>query len=133
MKNRLSIGDKRYFVHHVIQEDIATFDVGNVHPVCSTFTLAKYIEWASRLFVIDIKHDDEEGIGTMINIDHISPAFVAQKLHFEATVASISTNELICDVLVTTGDRLIAKAKTGQKLLKKDRINEIFSSLENND
>lgn len=129
MKNRLAIGDKRIFTHTVGKDDIATFEAGNVHPVCSTFTLAKYIEWTSRIFVIDIKNEDEEGIGTMIHIEHISPAFEKQELHFEATVTSIEKNELICDVLVTSGDRQIAKAKTGQKLLKKDKIKKIFSSL----
>jgi fluoroacetyl-CoA thioesterase len=131
MKARLKIGDKRSFVHKVCKQDIATFESGNVHQVCSTFALAKYIEWTSRIFVIDIKNEDEEGIGTMIHIDHISPAFIDQEVNFEATVGSIESNELICKVIVSTTDRLIASAKTGQKLLKKNKIKEIFSSLGN--
>ncbi len=127
MKNRLLIGDRRSFLHKVGKDDVAMFEAGTVHPVCSTFTLAKYIEWTSRIFVIDIKSKDEEGIGTMIQINHLSPAFVNQEMYFEATVISIENNELICEVLVSTSDRLIAKAKTGQKLFKKDKINEIFS------
>lgn len=129
MKSRLKIGDRRSFLHKVAQDDIATFESGNVHPVCSTFTLAKYIEWTSRIFIIDVKNEDEEGIGTMIQIDHISPAFENQEIYFEATVSSIENNELICEVIVTTKDRLVARAKTGQKLLKKAKIREIFSSL----
>lgn len=129
MKSRLVVGDKRSFLHKVGEDDIATFESGNVHQVCSTFTLAKYIEWTSRIFVIDIKKDDEEGIGTMIHIDHISPAFKSQEIYFEATITSLKNNELICEVIVTSSDRLIASAKTGQKLLKKDRIRKIFSSL----
>ena len=127
MRARLKIGAKRSFLHKVSKDDIATFDSGNVHPVCSTFTLAKYIEWTSRIFIIDIKKEDEEGIGTMIHIDHLSPAFIGQEIYFEATVVSIENNELICEVLATTEDRLIAKAKTGQKLLKKAKIDQIFS------
>ncbi|MCF6361146.1 MAG: hypothetical protein L3J29_10350 [Cyclobacteriaceae bacterium] len=129
MKNRLTIGDTKVYTHSVIEEDLAAFDAGTVHAVCSTFALAKHIEWSSRLFIIDIKEKDEEGIGTMIKIDHKSPAFANQKLLFKATIISINNNELVCDVLVSSKGRIIAKAKTGQKLLKKDRIKEIFSSL----
>lgn len=130
MEGRLKIGDKREFEHTVNEEDKAIFDSGEVHPVCSTFALAKYIEWAGRLFVLDVREEDEEGIGTMLQIKHESPAFVGQKLSFKAIVESVSGNELVCAVSVTSNERLIASAKTGQKILKKSRIKEIFSSLE---
>lgn len=129
MKKRLIIGEKRTFTHKVRPEDLAEFDSGIVHQVCSTFTLAKYIEWCSRLFILDVKKEDEEGIGTMINITHISPAFINDVLLFEASVLNINKNELLCEVEVYCNKRIIAKAKTGQKLLKKGRIKEIFSSL----
>lgn len=130
MEGRLKIGDKREFVHKVRRDDIAAFDAGKVHPVCSTFALAKYIEWTGRLFILDVMEDDEEGIGTMLQIEHKAPAFEGHEVHFEAIVESVQGNELICSVEVTSGDRLIALAKTGQKVLKRSRINQIFSSLE---
>jgi predicted thioesterase len=129
MESRLRIGDKRTFVCQVSPNDVAAFDSGVVHPVCSTFSLAKNIEWASRLFVIDIKNEDEEGIGTMLHIEHFSPALVGHKITYDAVVTSFEKNELLCDVSVTINNRVIAKAKTGQKILKKDKINQIFSSL----
>ncbi len=131
MESRLKIGELKTFVHTVTSEDLATFDAGTVHAVCSTFALAKYIEWTSRLFVINIKEEDEEGVGTKLSIEHISPGFKNQTLHFKATVIDIIKNELICSVVVSTDKRIIAKATTGQKLLKKERINKIFSSLAN--
>jgi len=130
METRLSVGDIRVFSHNVKDTDIAAFDTGMVHPVCSTFALAKYIEWTSRLFIIDIKEEEEEGIGTMLQIEHLSPAFIGDNLKFEATIISINQNELICNVDISAGKRKVAKAKTGQKLLTKHRLNEIFSSLE---
>jgi len=129
MKARLKIGEKREFKHIVCNDDLAKFDSGLVHNVCSTFALAKYIEWSSRLFITDIKNEDEEGIGTMIHIEHKSPAFISETLLFEATVKLIDGNELLCNVLVTCKSRVVAKAQTGQKLLKKGRIKEFFSSL----
>ena len=132
MKNRLVIGDKRVFAHVVSSVDIAAFDSGVVHHVCSTFALAKYIEWTSRLFIIEIMALTEEGIGTMLHIDHVSPAFVGDKLVFEATITSINKNELFCNVVIHVKNRIIATSKTGQKLILKHRLNEIFSSLATN-
>ncbi len=129
MKNRLKIGEQKIFTHKVAYDDLATFNTGTVHAVCSTFALAKYIEWTSRLFVIEIKNDEEEGIGTELSIKHISPAFEHEELLFEATVSNIIKNKLLCKVVVSCKGRIISTAQTGQKLLKKEKLNKIFSSL----
>ena len=46
----------------------------NVHPFYSTFALGRDVEWACRQFVLEMKEEDEEGIGTFLNITHKSPA-----------------------------------------------------------
>ncbi len=133
MEKRFKIGKKAYYSHQVQLSDLAVFEEGMVHPVCSTFALAKHIEWASRIFVLEVKHSDEEGIGTYLHIKHASPALLHQVMQFEATITALKQNELICEVVVKVEKRIIAKAYTGQKIIKKKRLKEIFSSLENND
>ena len=64
--------------------DIAKFEGKTVHPVCSTFALAAYIEWSSRLFVLEMKEEDGEGIGTSLTIYHKSAALVNEELEIEA-------------------------------------------------
>lgn len=111
-------------------EDVAKFDSGVVHSVCSTFALAREIEWSSRLFVLDMKEDDEEGIGTAVTINHHSPALVGNELIIMAQIKSIRGNELICQIEIKSGERLVATGSTGQKILSKVKIEKLFSSLD---
>ena len=45
-------------------------------------------------------------------------------------IESIIENELICTIRVKAGNRQIASGRTGQKILSKIKINQIFTSLE---
>jgi fluoroacetyl-CoA thioesterase len=64
MKNLFKIGDSKTFTKMVTTNDIAQFDEGTVHEVYGTFALGRDAEWSSRLFVLEMKEEDEEGIGT---------------------------------------------------------------------
>ena len=129
MRQIFAIGDKKTHIFVVKQADVATFETGVVHHVCSTFALAREMEWSSRLFVLEMKEDEEEGIGTMLTIDHQSPAMVGDQVEIVASVVSIIAYELICNIRVTVGDRLIAEGQTGQKILKKAKIEQVFASI----
>lgn len=108
-------------------QDVAAFHGEVVHPVCSTFVLAREIEWTTRLFVLEMKEDDEEGIGTQVSIDHKSPAFVGEEIIFTAQIESLRDHELICSYKAMAGNRLIATGQTGQKILKKETLKGIFT------
>ena len=112
MKNAFKKGDIKTHQFKVEEADLATFNGEVLHAVCSTYKLGQEMEWSSRLFMLDIIDEDEEGVGTMIHIEHKSPAF---------------TGELICSITVVSGDRLIATGKTAQRLLKKNRLKELFT------
>jgi predicted thioesterase len=74
-----------------------------------------------------MKEEDEEGVGTFLSITHHNSAKVGEEVAITATVESIRGNELICMIEAVCGDRLIATGKTGQKMLKKDRLKELFA------
>lgn len=109
--------------------DIARFDTGTVHEVCSTFALAQAMEWAGRLFVLEMKEEDEEGIGTFLELRHLGPAFVGESILVEAKYQELVKDELTCSLTAQVGDRLVATGKTGQKILPKERIRRRFESL----
>lgn len=126
MKNIFNKGDIKRYRKQVQPEDVAAFHGKTVHPVCSTFVLTREAEWTTRLFVLDMKEDDEEGIGTFVHVNHHSPAFVGEEIAFTGTVESIVGNELVCTFEAHVSDRLIASGKTGQKILKKDKLKLIL-------
>jgi fluoroacetyl-CoA thioesterase len=130
LKSIFKTGDEKQIRYLVKDADVAAFQGKVVHAVCSTFTLAREIEWSTRQFVLEMRDDDEEGIGTMISIDHRGPAFVGVEIVVKARVESISSNELICSYEACVGDRIIALGKTGQKILKREKIARIFAKPE---
>ena len=128
MKNIFKPGDQKFFKRVVVESDCAIFNGQLLHRVCSTFALARDFEWSSRLFFLELKEDDEEGVGTMLSIEHKGPAFVGEEITFTATVETIIKNELICTIEAKVGERIIAIGQTGQKMLKRERLRVLFKS-----
>lgn len=128
MKDIFKPGDIKQTSYLVKEDDVAAFDGKIVHPVCATFTLAREVEWSTRQFVLEMREEDEEGIGTFITIDHKGPAFVGEAIIFTARFESLAGNELICSFEARVSDRVIATGKTGQKILKRERINKLFTN-----
>lgn len=129
MHSKFHIGDFKTHSYLVQEKDTATFADGMVHPVFGTFALAREAEWASRLFVLEMKEEHEEGIGTFIELEHLSPALVGQDVEFLATVESNKNHELVCTIEAKVGDRIIARGRTGQKILPKSKLEKLFESL----
>jgi len=123
------IGSQKTFSKLVEQADCASFNSSLVHPVYATFALGRDVEWACRLFVLEMKEDQEEGIGTFLNISHKSPALLGSKVEFTATVKSIQKNEIICNFTAKVGDRIIAEGEQGQKIIAKQKLEKLFEGL----
>ena len=127
MSNPFQIGDTKVYQKLVTAADFARFDDGLVHAVCSTFSLAQAAEWAGRLFVLEMKESDEEGIGTFLTINHKSPAFEGETISIKAILSEVSGNNVFCKFEAFVGDRLVADGKTGQKILKKEKIKKLLT------
>ncbi|MGB3179886.1 MAG: hotdog domain-containing protein [Cyclobacteriaceae bacterium] len=131
MKALFTKGDTKTYRHVVSDHDTAAFHGRQVHPVCATFALARDIEWASRLFVLEMKEEGEEGIGTMLTVNHSSPAFVGEEVVITATVESQEGNSLVCTYEAKVGERTVATGRTGQKVLPKNKIDALFNKIRN--
>lgn len=126
MKQIFKAGDVKQYRKVVGQDDLARFHGVVVHNVCSTFALARDIEWTTRQFVIDMTEGNEEGIGTFLEIRHKAPAFVGEEIIFTGYFEGIAGQELTCSFEARVGDRIIATGKTGQKILTQEKIRSIF-------
>lgn len=109
--------------------DVATFESGTVHEVYGTFALTRDAEWCSRQFVLEAKEESEEGIGTFVNVRHVSPAFVGDTVFFEAVIDELKGNEINCSFSAKVNGRLIATGRTGQKILLKEKIETMFQKI----
>ncbi len=122
-------GATREYRHTVTDADTAVFESGQVHAVYSTFALARDAEWSGRLFVLEMKEDGEEGIGTGIHIRHLAPALVGEEVVFIATLASVEKNEVMTDFKAMVGSRVVATGTQWQKIVRKDKLDRLFESL----
>ncbi len=129
MKNPFKTADIKIFTHTVTEADTARFESGEVHPVYATFALARDAEWSGRLFVLEMKEDGEEGIGTGINIKHISPALIGEAVIFTATLKEVRKNEVINDFTAKVGERIVAEGTQWQKIINKEKFDKLIESL----
>ncbi|MDQ3394154.1 MAG: hypothetical protein M3512_08590 [Bacteroidota bacterium] len=125
----LNSGDRKIYKKIVLPEDIAAFPEQVVHEVYATFSLARDMEWCSRLFVLDLIKEDEEGIGTELHVKHLHPAIIGEEVVIEATVISFVENALLCEIVVKVGERIVATGETGQKIIKKEKLKELLAGL----
>jgi len=121
------VGDTKVYQKLVTAADFARFEDGLVHAVCSTFSLAQAAEWAGRLFVLEMKEKDEEGIGTFLTINHKSPAFEGETISIKAILSEVTGNNVICKFEAYVDDRLVADGETGQKILKKEKLAKVLA------
>lgn len=130
MNNPFSPGDIKKYSKIIGEQEIAEFESGLVHKFYATFFMAKDAEWSTRLFVLDMKEENEEGIGTFIEITHVAPALVNERVDFIAKMEAVQGNEIICSFEASVGDRIIGVGRTGQKILSKEKLNRLITRLE---
>ena len=76
-----------------------------------------------------MKEDDEEGIGTFLNIQHKSPAMLGDTVCISAKVIRMEGNSIDCEFSIYVGERIVAVGTQGQKILKKDRVKQLIEGL----
>jgi predicted thioesterase len=114
----------------VVREDIAEFSTGVVHPFYATFALGRDAEWACRQFVLQMKDEDEEGIGTFLQIEHRSPAMLGETVEITAKISSLEHHSIVCSYEAKVGERFIAIGSAGQKILKKEKVDRLIQSIQ---
>jgi len=129
-------GDRKSYTHRVTESDLPAFagdprsaNQKALHPVYSSYALARDAEWTCRLFVLEMLEEDEEGIGTAITLEHLSPALKGSEVCFEAVLESIEGNRIRCRFTAHVNERLIARGTQEQAIVKKERLERLFQSL----
>lgn len=129
MKIACRVGEIRILKKIICESDLATFTTQNIHPFYATFALGRDVEWACRQFVLAMKEEDEEGIGTFLTINHQSPALLGDQVEIFAKLTLLDGNRVDCSFVVMVEDRLVADGIQGQKILKKDKIQRLIAQI----
>lgn len=130
MKNPFKIGEKKQYKYKVQSKDFAYFEEeGLIHPVLSTFTIARCAEWVCRLFVHEMKEEGEEGVGVMVSVNHHSPALENEIVIFTAELTDVERNKVVCQWNAKVQERLIASGEQVQKIVNVKKFYETLANL----
>ena len=127
MINPFQPGDTQSFIRTVRDADLARFDSGLVHAVYATFALARDAEWASRLFVLAMKEDHEEGIGVSVSVEHLAPAPQGSDVRLTSTLVLVDGNRIECRWEAHLDEVLVTRGEQVQRILPKERIAQVFA------
>lgn len=127
MKPGLDKGTRGEVVIEVTEDMCPAFDGVVLHRVLSTWSLAHHMELAARKVLAPYLEDHEEGLGSHISVDHLSPTPVGKTVRVVAEATEVDSRRVVCDVRGYDGDRLIARGSQVQHVLPKETILDIIA------
>lgn len=122
MKRTLQLGNSAEVLITVTAEMCPAFDGVVVHEVYSTWSMAHHMELAARMVLAPHLEKHEEGIGSHLSIDHVSPAPLGHQVRVEARAVELGPTTLICEVIAYDGDRIVGRGKQVQRILPKSKL-----------
>ncbi len=126
MKSTLKVGQRASISIDVTDEMRPQFDGVVIHPLYSTWSMAHHMEIVARRVLAEHLEEDEEGIGTHLSIDHVSPAHVGSKVTIEAEAIEVDERSLVCEVIARVGDRVVGRGRQVQRVLSRHRMDELI-------
>jgi predicted thioesterase len=104
-------------------------EMGRVHPVYATYTMAKHFEEAGRKLLVPHLEPGDAGIGASVSVEHLAPSWVGDAIRVTARCVGVTGNRLICEVdAVDSYGRVLGRGTTVQAVVPEgvlqDRIGE---------
>jgi predicted thioesterase len=108
----------------VTPEMTVRFDeLGPVHPVYATYSMAKHFEEAGRKLLLPHLEPGEAGIGRSVSVEHLGPSWVGDVIRVTARCVAVRGNRLTCDCrAVDTAGREVGRGTTVQAVLPEDAL-----------
>jgi fluoroacetyl-CoA thioesterase len=76
-------------------------EMGRVHPVYATYTMARHFEEAGRKLLVPHLEPGEAGIGTSVSVEHLAPSWVGDELRVTARCVEVRSGRLTCECRAT--------------------------------
>jgi len=131
MKPSLQLGNTAELIITVTEDMCPAFDGVVVHHVYSTWSMAHHMELAARLVLAPHLEEHEEGIGSHLSIDHVSPAPLGHDVRVHAKAIELGTTTLVCEVIAYDGDRVVGRGKQVQRILPKTKLAALIERARN--
>ena len=108
----------------VTPEMTVRFDeLGPVHPVYATYSMAKHFEEAGRKLLLRHLEPGEAGIGRSVAVEHLGPSWVGDTIRVTATCVGTRDNRLTCACSAVDADgRELGRGTTVQVVLPEEEL-----------
>jgi fluoroacetyl-CoA thioesterase len=118
------VGESAVLEVVVTPEMTVRFDeLGPVHPVYATYSMAKHFEEAGRKLLLPHLEPGEAGIGSALSVEHLAPSRVGDAVRVTARCVELRGNRLTCECsAVDVEGRLLGRGTTVQAVLSEDAI-----------
>jgi predicted thioesterase len=105
--------------------------LGALHRVYSTYTMAKHFEEVGRKLLVPHLEPFEQGIGSAVNVEHVGMALPGMQVRLEARFDRLQGRRLWCSVRAWNelGD-LIGRGSTVQVVMAAALLERRFADLE---
>jgi predicted thioesterase len=113
-------------VVEVTAEMTVRFDeLGPVHPVYATYTMAKHFEEAGRKLLLRHLGPGQAGIGRSVAVEHLGPAWVGDTVRVTARCVEVAGNRLTCAcTAVDAAGRELGRGSTVQVVLAEEALEQ---------
>jgi fluoroacetyl-CoA thioesterase len=130
LKSGLAPGTAAEFAVTVTEEMFPAFDGEVVHQVMSTVSMIYYMEKAGRYVILPYLEEHEEGSGFAIDIKHVGPAVLGQKVTFRAVCTEVTEKRVVCEVTAETTSNRVGVGTFTQAIFNKQEIKRRFQQLQ---
>ena len=98
-------------------------ELGPVHPVYATYSMAKHFEEAGRKLLLRHLEPGEAGIGSSLAVEHLAPAWVGDAVRVTARCVELRGNRLTCECTALDAEgRLLGRGTTGQVVMREEAV-----------
>jgi fluoroacetyl-CoA thioesterase len=120
----IPVGETAVLEVVVTAEMTVRFDeLGPLHPVYATYTMAKHFEEAGRKLLVPHLQPHEGGIGASVSVEHLAPSWVGDAIRVTARCVEVSGNRLTCDCTATdAAGRELGRGQTVQVVMPEDTL-----------
>lgn len=103
----------------VVTRDMAAIVDGQViHPVYGTQAIVGHMQQVCRNLLVDHLEPGEEGVGQHLDLTQRAPVPLGAEVQLVATVAQVSSQRLMCEVVVRHGGRMVARGSLDQRIVR---------------
>lgn len=126
MKSGLKVGSTAEVRARVTEDMCPAFDGVVVHHVYSTWSMAHHMELAARKVLAPHLEAHEEGIGSHLSIDHLSPTPVGRSVRVVARAIEVDPTTVVCELTAYDGDRLVGRGRQVQRVLPREKLKALI-------